>query len=168
MRAMNTDPHERPRGAHAIIYGMCALILLAASLAAGCRDSCDDVLCAPTPPALQVVVSDTITVDTQLVVLRGFPAVADTIDTAIVVRRPTSAASVTLRGARDTVAFASVPFDGSVYTKPDLAGVPDTTFLIVAERGGRRVVRGEVTVRRTTGCCAYAVIGYYRIDLPDK
>lgn len=149
-----------------------ALLVGALMLLDGCKDGCDGVICGPVPPALQLSVTDTVSVDTQLIVLRGSPAVLDTVDTALVVRRTIVDADVmfmTING-KDTIAGTVIPRDASAstYTVAAVHDVPSGSFLVQALRNGRSARTPALVVRTVDGCCGYSVVGTYRLDLPLK
>ncbi len=151
---------------------LAALLVGALMLLDGCRDGCDGVICGPVPPALQVSVTDTVSVDTQLVVLSGSPAALDTVDTVLVVRRTIIDADVifmTING-KDTTAGSAIPRDASAntFTVLNAQDVPGGSFLVQALRNGRRSRTPALTVRKVDGCCGYSVGGSYRLDLPLK
>lgn len=149
-----------------------ALLVGALLVLGGCKDGCDGVVCGPVPPALQVSVTDTVSVDTQLVVLSGSPVALDTVDTMLVVRRTIADAEVmfmTINGA-DTTAGSAIPRDASAntYTVQGVQEVPSGSFLVQALRNGRRARTAALVVRKVDGCCGYSVVGNYRLDLPLK
>ncbi len=137
-----------------------------AALWAGCADPCADVVCGPAPIPLQVTVYDTVTVDTQLVVVRGVPLDTVRVDTQLVVTRPTVDALVTLRNAADTTAFDTLDVAGDRFQRLDLAGLPSVPFMIRVERGARQTTQYDVAVKTVEGCCGYSVAGYYKLTLP--
>ncbi|HVZ40024.1 MAG TPA: hypothetical protein VHI13_12160 [Candidatus Kapabacteria bacterium] len=143
------------------------LILMFAAVT-GCADRCAGVMCSPAPTPLQVVVGDTISVDTQIVVLRGTPPADTTVDTVLVFQRPTAQAVVTLWRVQgvDTVAFDTLRRDGYSYYRQDVSGLPAPSFIVRAERGTRHVSQSNLTVRHVDGCCPYDVVGYYTLALP--
>lgn len=134
----------------------------------GCANRCAGVDCAPAPPPLQVVVSDTISVDTQIVVLRGTPAIDTTVDTVLVFQRPTAAATVTLWNVQgnDTVVVDTLRREGFTYNRDDLSGLPALPMIVRADRGTRFVKQANLLVRHVDGCCPYDVIGFYTLVLP--
>lgn len=143
-----------------------AAILLFLLPAAGCTDPCDGVLCGPAPVPLEVLVTDTVSVDTTLYWQVG-NGMIDSVDTVLVVRRYTANADVTLRSVSgsDTTAFETLSPDGILYTRASVDGLPATLFLVVADLNGRRVLK-EAEVRHGEGCCPVTVVGHFEMALP--
>jgi hypothetical protein len=145
--------------------------LIAAVLAA-CSDHCTDVACAPAPPPLTVIVSDTVTIDTTVIVTYTNPARVDTVDTTLVKVRAISDAEVVLQrfiGA-DTVTFDTMQTQGAgsvEFTLLSVDGLPDTTFQVRATRGNRRAVRTGLRLQQVEGCCPYPVVGRFTLQLPS-
>jgi hypothetical protein len=151
------------------------VVVLAAVMAlvlGACSDHCTDVACAPAPPPLTVIVNDTVTIDTTVLVSYTNPTRVDTVDTTLVVTRAISDAEVTLlriNGA-DTVTFDTVRPQsvGSVeFTLLSVMNLPDTTFVVRATRGNRAAVRTGLRLQQVEGCCPYPVVGRYTLQLPS-
>jgi hypothetical protein len=151
---------------HVVVLAAVTALLLAA-----CSDHCTDVACAPAPPPLTVIVNDTVTIDTTLLVSRTNPVRVDTVDTTLVVTRAISDAQVTLQrlNGADTVTFDTVRAQsaGSVeFTLLSVTNLPDTTFMVRATRGNRTAVRTGLKLQQVEGCCPYPIVGRFALQLP--
>jgi hypothetical protein len=155
------------RPLHVVVLAAVTALMLAA-----CSDHCTDVACAPAPPPLTVIVNDTVTIDTTVLVSYTNPVRVDTVDTTLVKVRAISDAEVILQrviGA-DTVTFDTVRPQGAgsvEFTLLTVDNLPDTTFQVRATRGTRTAVRSGLKLEQVEGCCPYPVVGRYALQLPS-
>lgn len=134
-----------------------------------CKDTCAGVACGPAPPLIEVGLLDTVSVDTTITVTTTDPDTVREVDTTLVLLRSITDATVSvarLAGA-DTVVFDMLLLRNGKFYKDDQSGMPSDTFAIVARRGGRVVVQRGLTIQRVDGCCAYPVVGYFNLQLPQ-
>lgn len=145
-----------------------ALLIAIAGLHGCQEDNCVGVSCGPVPIPLEVVVRDTVGVDTTLQVTRGGNLVI--VDTTLIFRRFVEDASVRLLRAipGDTTFFDSIPFTGVSYARNSTTGLSGNFFLLVATRGNRSDTVRDVSLREVGGCCPYSIVGRFQMDLPEK
>lgn len=129
----------------------------------GCKDGCEDVLCAPAPPLLTVAVQDTITIVNVVS--------ADSVDTVVVTRR-TPDARVSIHGFSSGVTgpvLDAIPFGSdTMFFYNDLSRLQADTFALVAVRGNRADTVVGLSLKHVEGCCPFDVIGHYTISLPKE
>lgn len=139
-------------------------ILLMGAAIAGCTNACDDVLCGPAPVPLEVLVTDTLSVDTTISIINSL-GVIDTVDTILVVRRYVTDALVTLHNVSgsDTTVFDTLAPSGPGYIRTIVNDLPAVPFVIRAERAGRRAFPQRAEVRHGSGCCPFTVVGRFEM-----
>ena len=153
----------------ALMFGVlsCTLFLVHST---GCKEGCTDVVCSPAPPALIVVVRDTMTVTVETPVFDTLTqdTVLTSIDTVLVF--PTSEANVYLYSVennlfQEPVATLTVMAADTSYMLSNLSGVSGSNFGIIASRDGRSDTLSELKITTVEGCCGYSVIGNYVMEL---
>lgn len=139
-------------------------ILCIGAAIAGCADACDDVICGPMPIPLEVLVTDTLSVDTTIPVINSL-GIIDSVDTILVVRRYITDATVTLRSVSgsDTTTFDTLEPGEKSYVRNNVDDLPGVPFVIMAERAGRLSSPQRAEIRHGSGCCPFTVVG--RFDL---
>ena len=155
------------------LSGVFTLLFLLGTAGEGCKEGCDDVVCAPAPPALIVTVTDTLAmVDTIMVydtTLMDSVVAFDTTTSTI----KTGEAMVTLYGANgtevgDSVATLNFNSSDTTYVLTDPSGLSRTDYALIASRGERRDTVTGLSIRSVEGCCGYDVIGVYKMALPER
>jgi hypothetical protein len=162
-----TQAMEATRRRSAGSLTLIALSAVVSLVGIGCQDKCTDVQCAPAPTPLEVIVVDTLTVDTVFVVINGI----DTVRTngTVEVTRSTTDAIVTLNRVereRPLVPFDTLKTRDGIFYESDTTRLPETTFWIKVERGGRGDSTKQAQLTHVTGCCGYPIVGRFQITLP--
>jgi hypothetical protein len=142
------------------------LLVILAPFSTGCGDSCGDIACLPAPPPLQVVVYDTLSVDTTIRRLEGTDSID--VDTVIEKKAPTTDAVVTLATGLDSVLTTvdTLSRSDTLYSENDLSKIPGGLFRIVAVRGSRQFISTLRKLEQVEGCCPYAIVGQFTFTLP--
>ena len=136
----------------------------------GCAENCSEVPCAPAPVPLQVVVLDSVKVDTVIVdsLGRSVPTTISRLgyihDATVMLQRVSGT---------DTTDFESLPVsdasDSAVYQRMSVIGLPaDTNFVVTATRGIKYARVTGIRVRHVGGCCPYDVLGRYTLTLRNR
>lgn len=137
----------------------------------GCVDNCSEVACAPAPVPLQVVVLDSIRVDTTFFI----DSLGRSVDSTISRLGYIHDAAVTLQRVvgTDTTDFEPLPVsdtsDSAVYQRTTTIGLPsDTNFVITAARGTKSARVTGLRIKHVGGCCPYDVIGRFTLVLYNR
>ncbi len=143
-----------------------ALLPIFLLLSNGCGDSCGEIACLPAPPALEVLVVDTISVDTTIRRLERI----DSIDVDTVVVRNAAISDATVLMVVDSSGVISSVgelrrFD-SLYQEADIARIPGGEFKLRALRGARGTTSNPIAIQYVEGCCPYSIVGRYILTLP--
>ncbi len=143
-------------------------VMLCTALLPSCKESCDDILCSPAPPVLEVLVLDTVVIDTTVMVYD-----TTAMDSVLVARKDTVTRIVTSADVLlqrlvngNYMTFDSLTPSESSYIRGTKEGLPADTFLIVARRGERADTVDNAFLKQTEGCCSYPIVGRYIMRLP--
>jgi hypothetical protein len=140
----------------------------------GCKNGCEDVVCAPAPPPLTVTVRDTITTKVSVPVIDSVTSDTTFVLVDSVITAKSGLADVVLVDPADDLPNAVshiLHFDAasdSLYQLDDLTGVGGGPYLLVVSRGARSDTIPGLLRDDVEGCCAYSVIGNYTVTMAKE